>query len=239
MSRTILTAAIVAAHGLMVSTVAVASAAAAPASIAHPDLSGVWQIVGASKTLHTVDGRAPPLLPQAQAIYQQHIKARTAGDTSDDPIAKCLPPGIPRLLLQSMPFRIVQQPNLIAMVFQWNHLDRLIYFDIGHFEAVAPAYLGQSVGQWQGNTLVVDTNGFNAESLLDDSGLPHSDALHLIEHYSLRDGGRALDDRITIDDPQTFAGSWETILHFARKSVRVRDDDYCLGRIGAEPMNLK
>jgi len=138
-----------------------------------------------------------------------------------------------------MPFRIQQQANLVSIIFQWNHLYRLIYLDSDHCEAVSKAYLGQSVGKWQGQQLQVDSTGFNAATWLDDAGLPHSDALHLIETYSLRDHGNGLEVRLSIEDPQTFSRPWEAVLQFKRMSGGVRDDDYCLGRIGKEPMELK
>lgn len=216
-----------------------AQAAATVSDAAHPDLSGVWQIEAAPKALRTLDGSAPPLLPQAQTTYSEYLSAKKARDASYDTMSKCLPPGVPRIFLQPFPFRIQQQSNLIAMIFQWNHLDRLIYLDTAHFEAVAPAYLGQSVGKWEGGTLIVDNTDFNDQTLLDDSGLPHSDALHIVERYVLKNAGKTLEIRFTIEDPQTFSKPWETVLHFKRQSLDVRDDDFCLGRIGKEPMNLQ
>lgn len=215
--------------------------AAESATASHPDLSGVWQIASTPKALVNASGADIPLLPEAKDQYQKNksLQTKKKADAEGDPSDRCLPPGVPRLFLENMPFKIQQQAQVIAMIFQWNHLYRLVYLDTDHFEQIAPAYLGQSIGKWEGNSLVVDTNGFNAQTWLDNSGLPHSDALHITERFSLTDGGKTLENRITIDDPQTFSKPWETLLRFQRKAGDVRDDDYCLGRIGKEPMNLK
>lgn len=218
----------------------VPQAFAAPVDNARkPDFSGVWQIAGTSTALTTVDGAPVPLRPEAVAQYRDNQRIRTSRTGAGDPMGNCLPPGVPRVFQQRMPFRIQQRPQVIAMLFQWNHLYRLVYLDVEHFESIAPAYFGQSVGRWEGDALIIDSNGFNAQTWLDDSGLPHSEALHVTERWSLADGGKRLESRVTIDDPQTFSKPWQTLLRFQRRSGTVRDDDYCLGRVGKESRYLQ
>src|SRR5580658_9113987 len=99
------------------------------ARAATPDLSGPWQIAVAPVTLKTVDGRPPPLKPAAQAIYDRYVAERAKGDTGFDPITRCLPPGVPRVAMQPMPFKIEAGKRAIAIVYQWNHLYRLAYLN--------------------------------------------------------------------------------------------------------------
>jgi len=196
---------------------------------AAPDLSGPWQIALPGGALHTANGETPPLLPAAAAKYRS-VRADLRLNPKSDPAKRCLPPGVPRLMMQAYPFNLVQGVRTIAMVFEWNHLTRVIYMDRDHFDTIGPLYLGQSVGHWEGDVLVVDTDSFNDITWLDDTGLPHSDQLHTVEHIRLTEGGNALQDRITIDDPETYRRSWDAVLTFQRKPGVLINEDYCLGR---------
>ena len=202
---------------------------AAPAAV--PDISGPWQIQGSAHALRTTDGSAPPLLPQMRTVYEQHLAARQSADTSFDPLTKCLPPGVPRLLMQPYPFNIVQGKKLYGFVFEWNHLNRIVYMDQAHFEPIGPLYLGQSTGHWDAHTLVIDTNNYNDMTLLDDAGLPHTDALHTVERIRLVSAGQ-LEDRIRIEDAGAYSKPWEAVLRFSKHPNVIVSEDYCLGRTG-------
>lgn len=211
---------------------------AATTPIKIPDITGPWQIEATTKSLQTSDGKAPPLLPDSQKVYEQYLAARSSGDTSFDPVTKCLPPGVPRLMMQARPFNIIQGNKLYGMVFEWNHLHRVIYMNQMHFEPIGPLYLGQSIGHWEGNTLVVDTNNYNDTTLLDDSGIPHSDALHTIERIRLVDDN-TLENRIQIEDPNTFSKPWAAVLRFKKRPAVLIAEDYCLGRAGHGSVAVK
>jgi hypothetical protein len=88
--------------------------------------------------------------------------------------------------------------------------------------------MGDGIGRWEGETLIIDSNNFNAKSWLDDSGLPHSEKLHVIERLRLRVGGRMLEDQITIEDPPMFTHPWTVQLVFERqKEVSIQTDWVC------------
>jgi hypothetical protein len=194
---------------------------------ATPDISGPWEFTESSAALSSESGAAPPLTAQGKALYQQH-----RADPQADPIKGCLPPGIPRALMQrGFPFNIVVGSSVVGMMIQWNHLPRVIYLNREHFENIGPEYLGQSVGRWQGSTLIVDTTGYNDSSWLDDSGLPHSDALHTLERIRLKDRN-TLEDRISFEDPAIFSQPWTSMLTFRRRPGVLIQEDYCLGRLG-------
>jgi hypothetical protein len=202
-----------------------------PAIAAQPDLSGPWLYRGSRTALVSDSQASTPLLPAGQATHAAN-QAALRRDPLAAPLAECLPPGVPRLMMQPLPFHIVQGRRTIAMLFQWNHLTRLIYMDQPHFRSIGPLYLGQSVGHWEGETLVIDTNSYNDTTWLDDTGLPHSRALHTVERLRLIRGGSRLEQRITFEDPETFSASWSATLLFDRRPGVLIEEDYCLGRTG-------
>lgn len=198
--------------------------------------NGVWQITSKVTALKTIDGKEPPLLPEAKAVYEQHRKARKAGDLSYDITTQCQPHGVPRLLFEAMPFEIMvqKQPKYVGLFYQWNRLARIVEMDKAHYEPLGPTYLGQPVGKWEGDTLVVDTNGFGDTTMLDTEGMPHSDQLRVIERYSLSNSGNQLNVQLTIEDPKTFSSSWQTRATFKRvKNGRIQED-VCVERLGLE-----
>jgi hypothetical protein len=205
------------------------SAPAPRASDGKPDLSGIWRVEPTpldeltrlfgdlgplsvpgddartfSKYLFNVlaDFKPgdEPIRPEAAEVFRQ--RARGAG--KDFPTAHCLPAGVPTSLLIPIPFKIVQTPGLFLMLFEGDNTIRQIYMDGRKRPADPhPLWLGYSVGNWEADTLVVDTAGFNDKSWLDASGHPHSDALRVVERFRRRDFGH-LDVQVTIEDPKTF-----------------------------------
>jgi len=188
-----------------------------------PDLSGIWQrIAGPNRPVQGLEAGSnldaflrpgetiPALLPAAQTIYDQ----RQASLFKDRPSSRCLPHGIPDQMLVGVPLKIVQNPGLTLILYEEFTRFRQIFTDGRGFPKVMnPAWLGYSVGKWQGDMFVVETRGFNDRSWLDDSGRPHTEALHTIERFHRRDFGH-MDVEITIDDPQAYTKSWSFPLRF-------------------------
>ena len=196
-------------------------------AVAAPDLSGPWEIQSPVNTLLTEEGNAPPLTAEGQKLYMQN-----QAKLNEDPLLDCLPPGIPRALMQKgYPFSIVLGKTLGGMFIEWNHLPRPIYMNQQHFENIGPTYLGQSVGYWDGDTLVIDTNGFNDLTWLDASGLPHSDQLQVVERIRLVDDN-TLEAEFTLSDPVVFKKAWTTQVLFDKRPGYIVKEDYCLGRTG-------
>ncbi len=196
---------------------AILAALALPAAAhAAPDLSGIWSITGYRPGLKTLDGKAPPLKPAAQAVYAKHLAAAAKGDKSYDEVEACLPEGLPRLMLGPKPFEIIQRPRGVFFVHQ-NRLVHTAYFNEQLPTDADPFYLGFSVARWDGDALVVDSSGFRDTTLLDDKGLPHSEALRLTERYTLGKGGKTLSVRTTVTDPNTFTAPWSFRATYARK----------------------
>lgn len=201
----------------------------AAADTARPDFNGLWQIAAERKSL--LSGPVP-LTPQAKRQYAKTQAALNARKNSIDTMSRCLPPGIPRIMNLARPFKLVQNAHMLAFLFEWNHVSRWVYIDREHFEPLGPSYLGQSVAKWEGATLVIDSTNFNAATFLDDSGLPHSEQLHVVERLTLKTP-EELENRITMTDPMSFTQPWETVLTFRKlPGALVADDDWCIGSTG-------
>lgn len=184
---------------------------------AAPDLTGVWLIVKPPTTLKTVTGARPPLNPDGKALYEQHLAAAARGDRTFDGTGRCLPPGLPRLMLVNEPFEILQRDKAVYFVHELNRLPRRAYFGEALPADADPLYLGFSVAHWDGMTLVIESSGFREGTLLDDSGLPHSESLQLTERYQLDKDGRTLHARFTIDDPKMFTQPWDAKADYVRR----------------------
>jgi hypothetical protein len=111
---------------------------------------------------------------------------------------------------------IVQAPKEVLMIKEGGQEVRHIYMNVPHSEHVKPSWYGESVGHYEGDTLVVDTVGQNSKTVVDAYRTPHSDKLHVIERWRLIDGGKRLEVNFTVDDPDTFNRPWSTYLRHER-----------------------
>ncbi len=182
-----------------------------------PSLAGIWIVDGDMSTVKTIDGKLPPFKAEARRQYNAAIAARKAGKTTD-PVAQCLPHGLPRLMFAPYPFEILEEPKQISFIHEAQHMPRLVYLGekLPSMDDLDRNWMGQSAGNWDGDTLVVDSAGFNSETTLDRAGIPHSEDLVIQERFSLKDGGRILENEITITDPQTFTRPWKTKARFKK-----------------------
>ena len=198
---------------------------------APPNLSGVWSIKGPHTTLKTTDGSAPPLTAAGKAAYDKNLAAAAKGDRSFDGTRICLPPGLPRLMLVNEPFEILQREKTIYFVHQLNRMPRRAYVGEKLPEDEDPLYLGYSVARWDGNALVIESNSFREDTVLDDSGLPHSPALKVTERYELGKDGNTLHARFTIEDPATFTRAWTTDADYVKKPGFEIPEDVCAEKL--------
>jgi hypothetical protein len=204
-----------------------AAPAKAQAPSAAPDLSGVWRQHSPPGTrptaLYSFNKEDPPMTPWAEALFKANKPSfgpRAVPD-SNDPVNPttgnsigCSPPGVPRIYQHPFPMEIIQIPGRVLMFFEFNHFVRQIYMDgRGHDKNVAPLWMGDSIGKWEGDTLVVDTTNFNDKTWLDRGGHPHSEALHLTERIRRHDHD-TLEIEITIDDPKAYTKTWTTKQYF-------------------------
>ncbi|HMD36501.1 MAG TPA: hypothetical protein VKH42_16100, partial [Vicinamibacterales bacterium] len=162
------------------------------------DLTGIW--IG-PYTPNLSRGITLQFQPGAEETYRNH-----RGE--DDPTARCLPPGIPRALGSPFPIEILQDATSVTILYEYMHLIRRIPTDgRGHPADLDATFMGDSVGKWEGDTLVVDAVGFNDKTWVDTEGHQHSDALHVVEKYR-RTGPDTIAYDVTIDDPKTYRQPW-------------------------------
>jgi hypothetical protein len=153
--------------------------------------------------------RVAPFQPWARAVYE--YRQRTL--LKDDPLTRCLPPGGPRQFQTPHGFQFIEQPELGRILILLGGGDRnwrVIYTDgrpQGQADEVVRSYYGNSVGRWEKDTLVVDSIGFNEKFWFTNGGLPHTEALHLIERFS-RPDLNTLKYEVTVDDPSTYTRNW-------------------------------
>ena len=194
-------------------------AAPAPkAADGRPDLSGIWSVAATagggpsylSNIARDLPG-GPPLQPWAKALHDQRKAAEGAGRPSE----RCLPHGIPdAMMVRNLPFKIIQNRDVTVILYEEFNNWRQIFTD-GRTHPVdpEPAWFGYSVGRWDGDTLVVETMGFNDQSWLDDYGTPHSEALRTIERFRRLDFGH-MEIAFTFDDPKAYIKPWSTTVNF-------------------------
>jgi len=170
-----------------------------------PDFSGIWR-APTGKYLENLaaDGIEVDMQPWAERLY----KERQQNNYKDRPGGRCLPHSVTDFDGHFTPRKIIQQPGLIVMLYESYHSYRQIFTDGRPLpDEREPAWFGYSVGKWEGDTLVVDTVGINENTWLDDTGHPHSDALHIIERFRRLDFGH-MELQVTVDDPKAYKKPW-------------------------------
>jgi len=181
------------------------SAAAPKMPDGKPDLSGIWASAD-NKYLQNLaaDGIEVPFQPWAEKLYRDRSENLGKGRPSE----RCLTHGVTDFDALGINWKIIQTPGMIAVLYEaYNHY-RQIFLDGRPLpKPTQPAYLGYSVGRWEGETLVVETTGFNDVGWLDDGGHPQTEALHVTERFRRRDFGH-MDLQLTIDDPKAYTKPW-------------------------------
>jgi len=205
--------------------------ALAPSNIAKPrpkppfDLTGTWMHGGGQNNGFRF---SPPagfkLTPFAQAHYDAAKKAAAEGKAYHDDIGQCWPAGLPVLMTRVWPIAMVQIPTAIYMISGFMNSVRLIYLDGRKHtdpDLVVRSFNGESIGHWEGDSLVVDTTGFVDDHHWIDNGIPATDALHIIERMRLINNGATLEIEYTLSDPKSWEGEWK----MTKRWRRVDDQD--------------
>ena len=199
-----------------------------------PDFNGVWQAASSRRGTWEeannggglggfVPGRRPepaPYQPWAAKKVLESFNRRGI----DDPVAACLPPGVPRVNTVGLfPMQIVQTPQAIVMMYEYLNAFRIINMNARHPDDLEPGFMGDSVGHWEGDTLVVDVTGFNDKTWLTSTGTFHSEALHVTERFTRTDRD-TIQYEATMEDPKVLTKPWvfrTTIMR--RDGTRLRE----------------
>jgi hypothetical protein len=212
---------------------------------AKVDLTGLWRLQsgGFQIALKTSNGEAPPLLPEAAKIYRKNRAAYEAGNLSYDRTTTiCLSPGMPRMMLLPYQFQIIQRPQQLAFIFEWNNRYRLV--DMSRKPPIVDdlSYMGTASGRVEADQVVIETQGLIDTTFLDASGMPHSEELRLTERYRLKEAGKTLVNEISIEDSKTFSRPWKAIASYRRVQQGTEiQEDVCRERVtkGGPAFNLE
>lgn len=173
-----------------------------------PDLSGIWQAPGPKYLRDLAADLKPgevPMQPWAEALTKERASLKDAVEESD---ANCLPQGVPKINATPVPFKIVQDPGLVIVLYEAFDQFRQFFMDGRKPPGDPnPTWLGYSTARWDGDVLAVDTIGFNGKTWLDQLGHPATEALHVTERFRRTDYGH-LEIKVTIDDPKAYTKPW-------------------------------
>jgi hypothetical protein len=207
--------------------------ALAPENLAKPrppapfNLTGNWFIQGG--VAGWLFGRTPDVLPKLTPAAQKHFDAYAAavkeGKVYRDDIGQCWPAGMPIIMTRVWPIAMIQLPTAIYMISEFMNSFRVIYLDGRQHtdpDVVVRTFNGESIGRWEGDTLVVDTRHFtDLDKHWVDQGIPASKDFRMIERYRLINNGTVLEGQWTLIDPQNWEGEWKG----TRRWNRVTDHD--------------
>ena len=203
-----------------------------------PDLSGVWIAGGIALLFGEAEaarireadkaaGRPappprepPPYKPEADKKRQEYLARRGI----DDPMARCYISGVPRITTRPLPFQIFHMKDQVLVLYEAHHAFRIIPTDgRKHPDDIEPSFNGDSVGRWDGDTLVVDSIGFNEKTWLAGVGTIHTDKMHVVERFT-RDSAETIRYDVTVEDPDVLTRPWhEHEIFHLRPNERLRE----------------
>jgi hypothetical protein len=176
------------------------------------NLTGTW-IHDSKRSSFRFGPPYPKFKPEAQAEFDAGAKATAEHRAYKDYIGQCYPAGMPVIMTRVWPIAMVQLPTAIYMVSGFENAFRAVYIDgRKHMDPdlVVRSFNGESIGKWEGDTLVVDTTAFDPEHHTIDVGVPISDQFHIVERIRLVDGGASLEIAYTMTDPKMWDGEWKS-----------------------------
>jgi hypothetical protein len=204
-----------------------------------PDLAGPWMRTGNAfdfappppgvgpRSLINVSGNdlvpignidSPILKPWAAAEVGKHNELIRAGKLALDAPASCMPMGVPYVLQVRENVWLLQQPDTVTIIYQNDYQRREVHLGVPHSYKPAPSWFGESVGHYEGDTLIVDTTAIAVHefSAIDRFGTPHTEAMRVVERYRVADDRRSLRVDFTVDDPGTFNMPWHAAVVYSR-----------------------
>jgi hypothetical protein len=183
---------------------------------------------GVQATYRIADLNDPNVKPWAKEIMKRENEKVLAGGIAYTPRSSCMPAGVPGFLMFPVaePLIFIQNPKQVTMIFWGDAQVRRVYLDVAHSANVKPSWYGESVGHYEGDTLVVDTIGLDKRTNVDNYRVPHTEKLHVVERWRLADD-KTLEVTITVDDPDTFNAPWTAIHHYRRIQRPIVYEEMC------------
>ena len=198
--------------------------------------------VGGQPTFRIADLTNPNLTQFAKDSLKKVNEEVLAGKPRWSRSSRCWATGVPGFILTpAQPMFVVHAPKQVVMMHQHDNDVRRIHLNVSHSANVKPSWYGESVGRWEGDTLVVDTIGLNDRTLVDNFRTPHSDKLHVVERFRLIEGGRFLEAHVTMKDPAIFIQPLQVTKRARRVEARIAEWRCAAGEINyfgydAEPV---
>lgn len=191
--------------------------------VSDPDHPFVPNGTNEQPTFRIADLANPNLMPWATAVMKKDIDEVLAGKKSAfTPQSSCMPAGVPMFMAYGGPNPLVflQTPKEVMLYFTGAQQVRHVYMDVPHSVNLKPSWYGESVGHYEGDTLVIDTIGLNDKTVTDIYRTPHTDRLHVVERWRIVEGGQMMESVFRVEDPGTFYKPWTAM----RRYRRVRQD---------------
>jgi hypothetical protein len=171
---------------------------------------------GQGRTYQIGDLSNPNLKPWVKEVMKNDTAEIDAGKIAFQPEASCLPTSIPIMYALPSALQIVQTPREVIMFKEGGSDIRHIYLDVPHSANPKPSWYGESVGHYEGDTLVIDTIGIDTRTVLDAFRTPHTEKLHIVERWRTINRGKGLEVTTTVDDPESFYQPWSTLVRDQR-----------------------
>lgn len=192
------------------------------------NITGVWWVVNSDGSLKPQSGDIP--FTEAGKARYERVRAGLKQGSVDDYAEKyCAAPGVPRVMTANYPLEIIQTEGQVTILHEYDHAYRRVILGAKHApedEAVL-TYMGDTSGRWDGDVLVIDTVSMTDKTWLDATGVPHGEKLHVVERIRKIEGGRQLENLVTVDDPETFTRPWSARLVYAWRPDVVLEEYVC------------
>jgi hypothetical protein len=172
------------------------------------------------------DTKNPILQPWAAEQMRKTNAEILGGKTAFEAMGRCWPGGIPGMMLfTAEPAYFLQTPKEVTILYSRGPHIRHVYMNVPHSKNPAPTWLGESVGHYEGDELVIDTIGLNDKTFVDFYHTPHTEKMHVVERYKLLDGGKRMQGIVTVDDPGTFTTKWSGLHYFIKHDLPIADSE--------------
>jgi hypothetical protein len=180
----------------------------------------------AQPTYRIADLSNPNLKPWVKERMKKDNDEVLAGKIAFTARSSCMPAGVPAFMGYGgpTPLYFVQSPKEVWMIFSGDHQVRRVYLDVPHSGNPNPSWYGESIGHYEGDTLVIDTIGQNGKSFVDNFRTPHTEKLHVVERWKTVDGGQAMVVSFTVEDPDSFYSPWSGMRRYRRVQQAIVED---------------
>jgi hypothetical protein len=203
---------------------------------AHPRVTNAeFRRTGRQPTQPIADLGNPILQPWAREELRRHNARVLSGQAAMSRSASCWPEGVPTFLLHAVrPYFFIQTPDKVLLIYEGDADVRHIYLTDRHSENVKASWFGESIGHYEGDTLVVDTIGLTTKTFVDNYYTPHTGQLHVVERFRLLDDGDGIEARVHVEDPGAFTTPWDAVQRFRRIEPGRTENDLPLAEVGSQ-----